>query len=297
MNILKKSDKQFNLMILPGFLMITLFRYIPMFGLIIAFKNYSVGKGIIKSPWVGLQNFINFFNDPYCFRIIKNSFLLGIYMLIFSFPAPIILALLFNEVGSRSYKKISQTISYLPHFISVIIIVGILKTMFSTSGIVNQVLNYFGLSTINFFSAPEWFRPLYIFSEIWQNVGFNAIIYLAAISGIDQTIYEAAIIDGANRFQIMHRITIPSIMPTVKILFILAISGILGNNFEKIYLMYSPLTYDTADVISTYVYRRGIEMADFGYGTAVGLFQSVFAFSLLYVSNYISRKVSDTSLW
>jgi len=293
-------QKYLVLLSIPAFVLLIIFNYIPMYGIVIAFQKYNPAIGILKSPWVGFLHFSNYFKDPFFFRILRNTFLLGLFSLICGFPAPILLALLLNEVKLKTYKRFAQTISYLPNFISTVIIIGILKDLFSPSGgIVNEILQYLGLikSPINFFGESEWFRPLYIGSGIWQGVGFGSIIYLAAIAGINPELYESALIDGANRWHQMIYITLPTISSTIIILFILAVGGILGNDFTKILLMYSPITYETADVIQTYVYRQGIQNANYSYASAVGLFMSLISFAFLFGTNYISKKVSETSLW
>ena len=285
-------------MALPGVILVFIFSYIPMYGVIIAFKEYSISKGTWGSPWVGLEHFRDFFSNPFAVRTIKNSFVLGILAFVFSFPAPIILALLINEIPFAGFKRVTQTISYLPHFISTVIIIGILKRLTSIQGgLFNQIVESFGLEPIIFFEEPGWFRTLYIGSGIWQGVGWGTIIYLAAIAGCSPTLYEAAIIDGANRFQRALYITIPTILPTVSILLILSIGGVMGSDFEKIILMYSPSTYSTADVIATYTYRSGIVQAKYSFSAAVGLFNTAVGFVLVYTANRISRKISGNSLW
>ena len=285
-------------MSLPAIVLVFIFNYIPMYGVIIAFKDYSISKGTWGSPWVGLEHFRDFFDNPFAVRTIKNSFVLGILAFVISFPAPIILALLINEVHHEKFKRITQTISYLPHFISTVIIIGILKRLSSIhGGLFNEIVQWFGMEPIIFFEEPGWFRPLYIGSGIWQGIGWGTIIYLAAIAGCSPTLYEAAIIDGANRLQRVLHITIPTILPTVSILLILSIGGVMGSDFEKIILMYSPSTYSTADVIATYTYRAGIVEARYSFSAAVGLFNTAVGFVLVYSANRISRKISGNSLW
>ena len=285
-------------MSLPAIVLVFIFNYIPMYGVIIAFKDYSISKGTWGSPWVGLEHFRDFFDNPFAVRTIKNSFVLGILAFVISFPAPIILALLINEVHHEKFKRITQTISYLPHFISTVIIIGILKRLSSIhGGLFNEIVQWFGMEPIIFFEEPGWFRPLYIGSGIWQGIGWGTIIYLAAIAGCSPTLYEAAIIDGANRLQRVLHITIPTILPTVSILLILSIGGVMGSDFEKIILMYSPSTYSTADVIATYTYRSGIVEARYSFSAAVGLFNTAVGFVLVYSANRISRKISGNSLW
>lgn len=293
-----RHNKWLLAMSVPGLICIILFRYLPMAGLVMAFQDYSLFLGFTGSEWVGFDNFTRFFTDPYCFRLIRNTFLLGLYDLLWSFPAPILLALALNEVKNEKFKKTTQTLTYLPYFISVVIIVGIMRSIFaSDGGVVNNLAKMLGGSSVAFFNEPGWFRTLYIGSGIWQSVGYNSIIYLAAITGIDPQLYEAAKIDGATRFQCIYKITLPSIVPTIAVLLTMRFGSILSVGFEKIFLMYSPATYETADVISTYVYRMGMLQQDFGYASAVGLFNSVVAVVFLVGGNWISKHVFDESLW
>jgi putative aldouronate transport system permease protein len=290
-------DRELYLMIIPSMVLAFLFLYLPMFGIMVAFKKYNVVLGFWKSPWVGFKYFIQFFNDPYFLRIVKNTFFLSLYGVIISFPAPIIFALLLNEVSGNNFKRIAQSISYLPHFVSTVVVVSLLMTLFSPEGIVNKVVNSFGLESQIFFSDPKWFRPLYIGSGIWQSMGFSAIIYFAAIAGVNPELYESACIDGANRLHRMRYITLPSILPTIRILFILSIGDLFVVGFEKVYLMYNPAIYETADVVATYVYRRGINQMQYDYATAVGLLNSIVSFVLVFAANKISNKVSGEGLW
>lgn len=288
-----KYNKAILLMTIPGLLWLLIFRYVPMYGVLIAFKKYSLFKGFFKSEWVGFRYFIQFFEDPYFFRLLKNTFLLGLYNMLWSFPAPIILALLLNEVKNKRFKKFTQTVTYMPYFISTVVIVGIMKSMFASDGVINHILH----SSVPFFNSPDLFRTLYISSDIWSTIGYGSIIYLAAITGIDPELYEAAKIDGASRLQNIIYITIPSIIPTITVLLILRVGAVLSVGFEKVFLMYSPATYQTADIISTYVYRKGIQDQNFSFATAVGLFNSVISLILLTVSNYFSKKTMNESLW
>lgn len=286
------------LMALPIVAGYILFDYLPMYGIIIAFKDYDILAGYFNSPWVGLRNFSRFLTDPYLLRTVKNTVILGLYSLLWGFWPPIIFALILNEINNIYFKKVMQTISYLPHFISMVVIVGMLTEFFSTTGLVNQFRkSIFGLEAISFFNYPEYFRSLYIGSGIWQGLGWGSIIYLAALAGIDQEVYEAAIIDGANRFQRIWHISIPGIMPTITILLILSTSSIIRVGFEKVYLMQNPAIYETADVISTYVYRMGIISRDFSYTTAVGLLNSIVSFILLITANKISKKFQGSTFW
>ena len=293
-----KIEWQLHLLALPALIVVLVFCYFPMYGIIISFQNYIPARGVLGSQWVGFKHFATLFSDPYFFRIFRNTLLIGIYSLIFSFPAPIILALLLNELNNGKFKRTIQTISYMPYFISTVIVVGLLKEMFGlSSGVVNDALEWLGMERINFFEKSEWFRSLYIGSGIWTGIGYGTIIYLASIANIPPELYESAVIDGAGRFRQAISITIPSIAPTIQILFIFAVGGILGNNFEKILLMYSPITYETSDVISTYVYRKGILGGQFSYSSAVSQFKSVISMSLILLTNYINKKLKAESLY
>ncbi|MFY9176205.1 MAG: ABC transporter permease subunit, partial [Caldicoprobacterales bacterium] len=260
--------------------------------------DFSPGDSILFSKWVGLKWFREFFRSVYFGRLISNTFILSGLSLIFSFPVPIIFALLLNEVKRKHLKRVVQTVSYLPHFISLVVMVGIMSNFLSPSdGIINNFLRRLGMEPINFMGEPAWFRPLYIGSGIWQSFGWNSIIYMAALTSIDPQLYEAARIDGCNRWQEMRHITIPGLMPTAIMLLILALGNLMNVGFEKIILMYSPATYNVADVISTYVYRRGILSAQYSFGAAVGLFNSIINFILLITVNKISRRYTQIGLW
>lgn len=273
------------------------FHYVPMYGVVIAFKNYSAGRGIIGSPWVGFRWFEEFFNSLYFGRLIRNTFLLSFFTLLFGFPIPIIFALILNEFGGL-FKRVVQTISYLPYFISLVVIVGIMFNLLSMkTGIVNHIIQQWGGDPVDFMGRPEWFRFLYVSSTIWQTFGFSSIIYLAALSSIDPQLYESAMIDGASRWQQTVHITLPGIMPTAMIILILNVGNLLAVGFEKIILMYSPATFETADVIATYVYRRGIVGAEYSFAAAVGLFNSVINFILLVIANSISKRLTRVGLW
>ncbi|WP_213581886.1 sugar ABC transporter permease [Paenibacillus sp. J2TS4] len=291
------KQKYLYLMILPGFIIVLVFSYFPMYGVLIAFQDYNVAKGIWGSEWVGFKYFAEFFSNPLAVRTIKNTLLLGIYGLLWSFPAPIILALLLNELKHLKFKKFVQTVSYFPHFISTVIIVGMIKEFASLDGLFNKITGFFGMEAVQFMSEPAFFRTLFIGSGIWQGIGWGTILYLAALSGADPTLYDVASIDGANRWQKMKHISWPALIPTTVILFILSVGGILGTDFMKVMLMYNPGTYETADVIGTYVYRVGLEGGRFEYAAAVGLMLSVVSFLFVYATNRFSRKFSETSLW
>jgi putative aldouronate transport system permease protein len=291
------------LMFLPGLLYFIIFSYIPMGGIVIAFKDYSPWVGILNSPWVGLRHFQDFFSGPYAWRLIRNTLLLNIYGLIFGFPIPIIFALLLNELASQWYKKTIQTLTYFPYFLSMPIVAGLIIQLLSpSSGIINNIIvNWFGREPIYFLTKPEYFRAIYISANIWRSMGYSAIIYLAALTGIDPTLYEAAVIDGANRWQRVRFVTLPGLTPTITILLILSMGSILSVGIDLILLLYNPTTYETADVIGTFVYRRGIAgiggAPDLGLGTAVGLFQSAVGLVTILLVNSIARKISETSLW
>ena len=291
------QQKALILMTVPGLLILLIFNYFPMYGVMIAFVDYSPRAGVINSPWVGLKYFIDFFNNPLSFRILRNTFLLGVYGLFWGFPAPIILALLFNELKGKRFKKLTQTISYFPHFISVVIVAGIVKDFASRGGLLNQIRELVDLPAISFLLHPRYFRALFISSSVWQGIGFGSIIYLAALSTVDKELLDAAVIDGANRFQRIRHINWPAILPTTTILLIFSISAILGTDFQKVMLLYSPATYSTADVVGTYVYREGIQGQRFEHATAIGLMMSIMGFFLIVSANWFTRKFGDTSLW
>ncbi|MFC7680698.1 ABC transporter permease [Paenibacillus sp. GCM10028914] len=295
-----KKHKMLYLLMLPGILYYLIFKYAPMYGIIIAFQDYSIGRGIFGSKFVGLKHFIEFFYvTPDAWKLIRNTIMLNVYDLLFHFPAPIILALLFHELKSKWFKRFVQNISYLPHFLSTVVIAGILVTFLSpTTGVINHFLTQvFGIEPIMFLGIPEWFRTVYVSSEIWQKVGWGTILYLAAIAGIDPTLYEAAKMDGANRWQQIRHITFIGMIPVMIILFVLTLGNFMEASFEKVLLLYNTMNYETSDIINTFVYRRGILDADFSFATAVGLFQSVIGFILVVAANRIVRKYSETSLW
>ncbi len=291
------ADYQLYLMVLPFMLYFLIFAYKPMIGLKIAFQDYSIFKGN-ASPWVGFDNFTKFFSTPYFGRILRNTLMISGYSLIFSFPAPIILALLLNEVRSKKYKSFVQTATYLPHFVSAVVVCGMVTNFLApTSGIVNIVLNKLGFESVYFLSKPEYFRTIFIVQGIWQGTGYSSIVYLAALGGIDMELYEAAQIDGCNRWKQTLHVTLPGLLPTIVTLFIISVGNILNVGYEKIILLYQPATYETADVINTYVYRMGIEGSDYGLSTAVGLFNSVVNFLFVAIANTISNKVNGMGLW
>ena len=291
------KNKYIYLMALPVVIWYVVFAYVPMYGLTMAFQDFSPRQGYFASPFVGFKHFESFFNSTYFFRLLKNTFLISFYDILLGFPAPIILAILINEIQSKSYKKIVQTVSYIPHFISVVIICGILTRFTSSNGLFNDIIALFGGERSDLFTRSELFRSLFIGSGIWQGVGFGTIIYLAAISGIDVELYNASKIDGASKLKQIMYITIPSLLPTIMILLILRIGSLMSVGYEKIMLLYNPSIYETADVISTFVFRKGILDANYSYSAAIGLFNSIINFMLLMLANWFSRKTTDNSLW
>lgn len=293
-----QKSKYLWLLFLPCLLYYVVFRYIPMFGLVITFKNYNVFKGVWASDWVGFKYYRMFFENPDFFLLMRNTILLGVYKLVFSFPAPILLALLLNEVRSAVFKRFVQTVSYLPHFISNVIVASMVIMFLSPSGgMINQLLNSLGFETINFMMEPGWFRTIYVLSEIWQNIGWETIIYLAALTAVDPQLYEAANMDGASRMRKLWHVTLPGIAPTIIIILILNIGKVLEIGFEKVFLMQNPGIYETSDIISTYVYRVGMEQGNYSYGSSIDLFMGVISLIFIYTANFISRKVGENSLW
>ncbi|MEC0369646.1 ABC transporter permease [Paenibacillus chibensis] len=274
-----------------------IFKYAPMLGNIIAFRKYVGGPNFLGTEWVGFKYFQMFMKDPTFWRAFRNNLSLSIFYLLFRFPLTLIFALLLNELKNIGIKKFVQTVSYLPHFISTVIVAGMVKEILSLNGPVNTLLQHLGLTKLAFISLPQWFPTIYISSGIWQALGWGTILYLAAMTGINTELYEAAKIDGASRLRLAWHVTIPGILPTIMTLLILDIGSILGSNFEKILLLYNPLTYETGDVISTYVYRIGINGGSFSYATAVGLFEGIIGLILVTIANYVSRKTTKSSLW
>jgi len=286
------------LMVLPTVVYFTLFAYLPMGGVVIAFKRFNPFVGILKSPWVGFAHFTRFFSSIYFGRLVRNTVVLNLYNLAVGFPAPIILALLLNEVKRPWFKRLVQSITYLPYFISTVVITGIIINFLSpTVGVVNQIIRALGAEPIEFLNQPQWFRHVYVWTDVWQFVGWGSIIYLAALSGIDPTLYESAEIDGAGRLAKVWHISLPGILPTIMVILLLSLGYMLSIGFEKVFLLYNPNTYVTADVISTYVFRTGLQGAQYDFGTAVGLFNSVVNLILLATFNGIARRLRQESLW
>lgn len=292
-------DRYLYLLLIPFLAWYIIFAYKPMYGLQIAFKDFSVYKGIEASPWVGFEHFETFFKGPYFFRLLKNTLLLSLYQLLFAFPVPIILALLLNEVKNGIFKKTVQTFTYLPHFISVVVVAGIVTNFLAPSnGIINILIEAFGGEKQYFLTNPDYFRTIFIGSmDIWKEAGFGTIIYIAALSGVNPALYEAAVIDGANRWKQTWHITLPAIIPTIAIMLVMKVGSMLEVGYEAIILLYQPATYETADVINTYVYRAGLQEARYDLATAVGLFNAVIGFILVIFANKMSKKLTETGLW
>lgn len=291
------KHRYFYLMLLPAAIYIAIFHYAPMYGLQIAFKNYKMSLGIADSRWVGFQHFIDFFNGYSFKNLLVNTFAISFYSLVVGFPIPIIVALILNEVKGR-YKKTVQTVLYAPHFISTVVLVSIMTNLLSPSyGVVNHILDAMGLEKIYFMAEPSLFRHLYVWSGVWQGMGWGAIVYLAALSGVDPALHEAAEIDGASRMQRILHINIPTIMPTIIIMLILRMGQIASVGYEKVYLMMNDMNVSTAEVISTYVYKRGLINNNYSFATAAGLFNNVVNVIMVLTANKISKKVSETSLF
>ncbi len=289
---------QLYLFLLPTLLYFGIFHYGPLYGAQIAFRDYLGALGIWGSPWVGLGNFARFFNSPYFVNLLVNTLSLSLLTLVFSFPIPVIFALLLNQLGNRKYKRIVQTASYAPHFISTVVFVGMIFLFTSPStGIINVLVSELGGPRIYYMGSLGWFRPVYVLSDIWQETGWGAIIYLAALSGINPELYEAATIDGATKFQRILHIDIPAILPTVTILLVLRTGALMSVGFEKAFLMQNPLNLEHSEIISTYVYKVGLLGAQFSFGSAVGLFNSVINLALLLIVNRVIRAIGQTSLW
>lgn len=274
-----------------------LFKYVPIYGVQIAFRRFNPTLGITGSDWVGFTYFQQFFDSYYFTELLGNTILLSLFQLAVGFPVPILLALLINELPSKRLQKTIQNVTYIPYFLSVVVVVSMLNLFSKENGLFNQVAGLFGFLPTDFMAKAEYFRPLYVFSNVWQNMGFNAIIYIAALAAVDPTLYEAAVIDGASRFRKIIHISLPSIVPTILVLFILRIGSIMEIGFEKAYLMQNPVNMETSEIISTFIYKNGIQKGQFSYSTAVGLFNSVINFLLLVTANFISRKAAKTSLW
>lgn len=292
------QHKALLLMIIPGMLYYLLFHYKSMYGLLIAFKDYRITDGVMASPWAGLKYFEMVFFNAEFWRAFKNTIIISGCKLIFNFPAPIILALMLNEVANLRFKKVVQTMSYLPHFISWVVLSGVLINFLSPStGAINMIIKAFGGEPIFFTGNPETFRPVLVLSSLWKEVGWGTIIYLAALTGVDTQLYEAARLDGAGRFKQTIYITLPSISNVVVISLIMAVGKVINDDFDQIYNLYNPAVYSVSEVIATYVYKMGLEQAMYSYSTAVGLFKNVISLLLVIMTNMLAKKIGDYGLW
>ncbi|WP_262315805.1 ABC transporter permease [Lacticaseibacillus parakribbianus] len=293
-----QENWQLYVLILPAFLCLLIFSYVPMYGVLIAFKDYMPSLGIWNSPWVGMKYFNQFFNSYYFWDLMRNTLGIQVYGLILGFPLPIILALALNEMKDGFWKKFSQTVTYAPNFISVVVMGGMLVAFLDPStGIINHALGLFGVKPIAFMSDPRWFKTVYVLSSVWQGTGWGSVIYLAALAGVDPSLHEAAIVDGATRLQRVWHINLPSIVPTMVILLIMNVGSLFSMGYEKVLLLQNPLNMSSSNVIATFVYQQGLINGAYSYAAAVGLFNSLINAILLIVVNNIARKVSETSLW
>ena len=286
-----------NAIAFPVVLFYIVYCYLPMYGVVIAFQNYAPARGILGSKWVGLKHFISFFTGRNFWRLVSNTLLINVKLLVFGYPLPILFAILLNEITSSPFRRITQTITYMPHFVSSVVVCGLLRDFTKAGGLLTSIVVALGGENVNLLSKANLFQPLYVGMNIWQQFGWDSIIFFAAMSSIDPALYEATRVDGANRFQQAVHVTLPGIMPTIVIVLILRIGRLMSLGWDQIVLLYSPLVYETSDVISTYVYRRGLMEFEYSYGTAVGLFNSVINIILLLGANALSRTVNETSLW
>ncbi|GBF10727.1 sugar ABC transporter permease [Tepidibacillus sp. HK-1] len=291
------NNYQLYLFILPALIYFIVFHYIPMYGVLIAFKDFVATKGIMGSPWVGFKHFERFFDSYQFWSLIKNTLGLSVTQLIVGFPLPIFLALMLNQIRSEKYKRFVQTVVYAPHFISVVVLAGMIYVFFSSNGLINNIVIMFGGDPISFMAKPEWFKPLYIASGVWQETGWAAIIYLAALAGVSPELHEAAVMDGANKWQRILHVDIPAIMPTAVILLILSVGNIMNIGFEKAYLLQTPMNQPAAEIIPTYVYKMGLQQAQYSFAAAVGLFNAVINLILLVAVNKFAKKLSGQGLW
>ena len=289
-----KSQIPLLIMFLPGLLLILTFEYGPMYGLVLAFKDFKLGLGVWDSPWVGMANFERLFSDDQSLRVLRNTVIISVLKLLVGIPAPIILALIINEVRQGIFKRSVQTISYLPHFLSWVILSAMIYQLLSpSSGIVNTVLKTMGLQPIYFLADPDWFRPILVISSVWKEVGWGTIIYLAALASVNYDLHEAAALDGANRLQRIRDINLPTIVPVIGIVALLNLGGVLNAGFDQVFNLYNPQVYNVGDIIDTFVYRKGLVELDYGFATAVGMFKGVVGFTLVMIFNYVARKLSD----
>ncbi|MFM9278816.1 ABC transporter permease [Paenibacillus jiagnxiensis] len=284
-------------MAIPGIVFLIVFKFIPLAGAVIAFKDYSVFQGFIDSPWVGLKHFSTLLHHPDFARVFGNTLMLGFFKLVLIFPVPVLLALMINEIRKSALKKGIQTALYIPHFLSWVIVGGILFDFFSLSGLFNIIIGWFGQDAVLAMQESAYFRPIYVLASIWRDAGWGTVVYMAAISAIDPQLYESAMIDGASKFRQIRHITFPLLLPTVLVLFLLEIGNFLDLGFDQVYNLLTPMTYNVGDILDTYVFRTGIQQGQYSFATAVGLFQSVIGFIMVYIFNKLSKKVSDGGLW
>jgi putative aldouronate transport system permease protein len=293
-----RTEWRLYLLVAPLMIWFAVFLYAPMAGLQIAWKDYSLFKGILGSPWIGFENFTALLTDPQFLRAVRNTFAISLLSLILAFPIPVVLGIAFNEIRHAGFRRFAQTVTYLPHFISVVIIAGLVVTLLAPStGVVNNARDMAGLERIYFLTRPDWFRTIFIGSNIWKEAGFDSVVYLAAIAGIDPGLYEAARLDGATRLQLIRYITLPALVPTIVVLLLIRLGHIIEVGFEYIVLLYQPATYETSDVISTYVYRIGLQNSDYGLAAAAGLLNAVVALILVWGANTLARRVTAGRLW
>lgn len=293
-----KYYKEYYIMLIPGILFFLIFCYGPMYGMVIAFQDYYPLKGIAESQWVGLKHFKKLFTDPFFLSVLKNTIVISIYKLLVCFPAPIILCLALNEIKNLKFKKVAQSVSYLPHFVSWVVLSGIIIEFLSpTRGPINIILQKLGMESIFFIAEPKYFRGVLVLSDMWKSIGWGSIVYLAAVTAVDPTLYEAAEIDGAGRIKKIIHITLPALAPIVTVMLIMQSGKILNDSFQQVYNLLTPSTYEVGDVISTFVYRMGIQKMQYSFTTAVDLFKNVISFALVMLTNYIARKTNDYALW
>lgn len=292
------QNRYLMLLLLPALVYYLVFHYAPLYGATIAFKNYIFRLGVWGSPWVGFENFELLFHSPSFFEVFRNTILISLYKLVFGFPAPILFAMFLSELHFTKYKKVVQTISYFPHFVSWVVLGGLFMQLLSpTTGPINLLLKAAGIEPIYFLADPKWFRSILVITSIWKGIGWNSIVYLAAITSIDPQLYEAASIDGAGRIVKMFRITLPSIVPVITIMFIFAVGGIVNDDFDQIFNLYNPSVYKVGDVLSTYTYRIGLVDMKYSFSTAVGLFKNIIAFTLIVITNSITKRINDYGIW
>ena len=285
------------MMLLPVMIYYVIFHYLPMLGVVIAFQNFKPAKGLTGSKWVGFKHFIDFFDGPYAWRLIRNTLLLSLYQILIGFPAPILLALLFNEMRGKRYKRVCQTLTYVPHFVSLVVVCGLIRTFTSSTGLITSLFVRFGMEKMNLLAQPQYYRTIYVLSGVWQNIGWGSIIYLATLSNVDLSLFEAADLDGANRLQKILHINLPMLIPIIAVQLIMRVGRIMSEGSEKTILLYSAVTYDTSDIISSYVYRTGLEKRSYSPAAAIGLFNSLINMGLVVFANWFSRTYVNESLW